>query len=384
MASVTTGLFPVTSVAISGQLALAASWEDSLVATVPIYGSPSQSLAVGLGPGLTAALNGTMGVCGELLATRIVLIDLSGPMPILLGGPVNTQLQTVTTLGINPSATSTLPPGPPVTHEPQIVVTPASLDFGAARVNAAAVRTVTLENSGTAPLSVVGLKTSISQYVASPSGTLAAIPPGNRVTVQVTFKPTAVQSYPATLTMMTNDPEHRSVTVPMSGTGLMNNAQFDSDNPNVPAVRGTGTDGATGVYGTSDRSIGVFGASESFGVEGLGGISSGLYGSSGVVGFSGGGVGVQGISESGTGGGFASGSGAQLRLVPSSTPLEQTPLMQTGQVGDLYLFSGLEEVGTSGTYDLTTILWLWIYPASGQLGSQAMWASVQLGDTVGG
>jgi hypothetical protein len=113
VASITTGLFPVTSVAISGQLALAASQEDSRVATVPIDGSPSQPLAVGLGPGLTAELNGTMGVCGELFATRIVLINLSGSAPVLLGGPVNTQLQTVTTLGINPSATSspTPPPG---------------------------------------------------------------------------------------------------------------------------------------------------------------------------------------------------------------------------------------------------------------------------------
>jgi hypothetical protein len=37
--------------------------------------------------------------------------------------------------------------------------------------------------------------------------------------VQVTFTPTAVQSYPAALTMTTNDPSHPSVSIPMTGSG---------------------------------------------------------------------------------------------------------------------------------------------------------------------
>ena len=458
VASVTTGLNAVTSVAISGQLALAASWEDSLVATVPIDGSPSQSLAVDLGPGLTAELNGTMGVCGELFATRIVLIDLSGSAPILLGGPVNTQLQTVTTLGINP--------GTPVTPEPQIVVTPASLDFGTARVNTAAVRTVTLENSGTAPLSVVGLKTSISQYVASPSGTLAAIPPGNSVAVQVTFNPTAVQPYPATLTMRTNDPLHPIVAVPLSGRGSMDNGTFESDIAAIPAVVAAGTQGAAGVNATSDTGTGISGTQTSptgntitdagvfgsslasdgqgvygqanngtgaFGVwgqssDGIGvyaesGSRIGLYAESGsgidpgsssgpavyalcdtdgdgVLAQSFSGIAVHAVGGgasvgtsppvtqagifadggSGPGGVFQSENAAQLNLVPSSTPLQDSPLFENGQTGDLYLYSVVSGATRSGTSTYETILWLCISPAVPAQGATAIWAQVQLGD----
>jgi hypothetical protein len=71
-------------------------------------------------------------------------------------------------------------------------------------------------------------------------------------------------------------------------------------------------------------------------------------------------------------------------LVPSSTPIEQTSLMQTGQVGDLYLFSVATEVGTTGTYQFNTILWLCVSPAWQHIDNQALWAQVQLGDTIGG
>ena len=55
--------------------------------------------------------------------------------------------------------------------------------------------------------------------------------------------------------------------------------------------------------------------------------------------------------------------------------------METGQVGDLYLWSVSQEVGTTGTYDYTTILWLCLAPAG--LGD-ATWAQISLGDTIGG
>ena len=100
------------------------------------------------------------------------------------------------------------------------------------------------------------------------------------------------------------------------------------------------------------------------------------------------GTGPTGVSGTGTadgpGGSFGSTNVAQLHLVPSSTPIEDTSLFQTGQVGDLYLFSVAEEVGTSGTFDFNTILWLCVSPAAQHLDNQAVWAPVQLGDTVGG
>jgi hypothetical protein len=57
-------------------------------------------------------------------------------------------------------------------------------------------------------------------------------------------------------------------------------------------------------------------------------------------------------------------------------------LLNNGQVGDLYLYSQAQEVGTTGTYDYTTILWLCIAPKVPN--GQALWDQVQLGDTFGG
>jgi hypothetical protein len=114
----------------------------------------------------------------------------------------------------------------------------------------------------------------------------------------------------------------------------------------------------TGVWGASGGGTGVYGQSQS-------------------------GTGVSGQSENGCGGIFESASAAQLRLIPSAIPLEDNEtLMQSGHTGDLYLYSVAEEVGTTGTYHYSTILWLCIAPAPA--GGQAMWAQVSLGDTVGG
>jgi hypothetical protein len=186
---------------------------------------------------------------------------------------------------------------------------------------------------------------------------------------------------------------------------------FPGSPPGPVGVYGSGSGGVTGVGGSSDTGSGVSGSSQSgAGVGGSSDTGSGVSGSSqsgagvggssttghGMEGSSAGsessgvrgnntssGPGVSGNSTAGEGGVFQSVNAAQLRLVPSSTPLEDTSLMQTGQVGDLYLFSVAQEVGTSGTYDYNTILWLCIAPVV-SAGEQAVWAPVQLGDTVGG
>jgi hypothetical protein len=68
--------------------------------------------------------------------------------------------------------------------------------------------------------------------------------------------------------------------------------------------------------------------------------------------------------------------------MPSSIPLgENTSLLDTGQVGDLYLYS--REIGLPHeNLAQITILWLCIKPAVA--GGQALWAQVQLAGTFGG
>jgi len=166
----------------------------------------------------------------------------------------------------------------------------------------------------------------------------------------------------------------------------------------VAGISGAGGGGVVGLGGAgaaieggpdnitfaAGDTVGVYGSVQTFQPSATN-VSCGVWGDArdvtGVLGSSSSGAGISGISAAGVGGVFQSG-GPQLRLVPSSVPLADSQLMQTGQVGDLYLFSVAQEVGTSGTYDYTTILWLCIAPAVP--GGQAMWAQVQLGDTAGG
>jgi hypothetical protein len=143
-----------------------------------------------------------------------------------------------------------------------------------------------------------------------------------------------------------------------------------------------GARGGIGVLGTAaqdGKGTGVVGDSPSSGVGVRGTSQAGAGGSF----QSQTGPGVTGSSQDERGGTFQSTNAAQLRLVPSNVPLdEKSPLMQSGKVGDLYLFSVAQEVGTTGTFDVNTMLWLCIAPAAG--GVRALWAQVQLGDTVGG
>ena len=132
------------------------------------------------------------------------------------------------------------------------------------------------------------------------------------------------------------------------------------------------------------ETVGVYGCSSDDGLQpSMNNVDSGVWGDNHNSSGNATGSGVLGTSESGRGGVFQSANAAQLRLVPSSTPLENTMLLQNGQVGDLYFYSVAQEVGTSGTFDFTSILWLCLMPAL-SAGSQAVWAQIQLGDTIGG
>jgi hypothetical protein len=105
-------------------------------------------------------------------------------------------------------------------------------------------------------------------------------------------------------------------------------------------VQGFGSGTFSGVAGFGDPSssgTGVFGQGRGNGAPGVRGIGAG--GPTGVAG------------TGAVGGSFGSDSnGPQLHLVPSSTRLEDnSSLLNNGQVGDLYLYSQAQEVGTTGT-----------------------------------
>lgn len=187
----------------------------------------------------------------------------------------------------------------------------------------------------------------------------------------------------------------QSTGIPVLGTNADGTAVVGwSASPPPPVPIDDGQPGVTPLTMPAGENVGVYGTVGDGLSPSRGNVSAGVWGDArnshkdsggtGVLGTSQNGYGVCGGSESGRGGVFESASCAQLRLVPSSVPIEETSLMQTGQVGDLYLFSVAQEVGTTGTSHFNTILWLCLSSASQHEDSQAVWAQIQLGDSIGG
>jgi hypothetical protein len=163
-----------------------------------------------------------------------------------------------------------------------------------------------------------------------------------------------------------------------SGTGVEGETKGGGQS-GVAGIDGS-TDGGNGTYGRSTAGTGANGQSTSGA-----GVSGTSTGGAGGTFDSHTGPGVSGTSHSGPGGVLQSSTSAQLRLVPSSIPLEQTNLLETGQVGDLYMYSDAHEVGSvdSETLSYNTLLWLCVIPKQTS-GSQAVWVQVAFGDSVGG
>jgi hypothetical protein len=204
----------VSSISIDGSTVAAASSNDFTATLVSFQnpGSPAGTdTATNLGGGATIKLAGGYLAAGAINDFNLAMFGVAGTTLTALS-QVNAGLDSIATVGYT-SFTA-------VTPEPQITVTPASLAFGAVRVNTTSPSmSVALKNTGTASLQVSAVKTSISQYTAVPSGNLPAIAPGHTTAVAVTFQPAAVQAYPATLTMTTNDPAHPAVSIPLTGAG---------------------------------------------------------------------------------------------------------------------------------------------------------------------
>ena len=108
---------------------------------------------------------------------------------------------------------------------PVLSVSPTILSFTGQSVGqASAAQTVTVSNTGGAPLAnvgfqIIGLSASSFSYGASTCGATLAI--GNSCTVQVTFTPTASGGALASLAVSSSTPGVAPVTVTLSGNGLM-------------------------------------------------------------------------------------------------------------------------------------------------------------------
>ncbi len=113
---------------------------------------------------------------------------------------------------------------------PDINVTPAGIDFGDVMVGDSSERIVMISNNGDADLTVnsIDLTGSAADFTLNtdadpyPCGSLpAVISPGASCTVSVGFTPMSAGSRSTDLQISSNDPDEGTVTVPLSGNGVV-------------------------------------------------------------------------------------------------------------------------------------------------------------------
>ncbi len=115
---------------------------------------------------------------------------------------------------------------------PAISLANTSLDLGE-DVPAGEARTLTLvvKNTGGEPLRISNMESDLEGVTFSRTRLMVA--PGDSGTVDITFTPSEGGPFSGTLTILSNDPENRSITVSFSGTAVIvpvnPRADFDND-----------------------------------------------------------------------------------------------------------------------------------------------------------
>jgi hypothetical protein len=115
-----------------------------------------------------------------------------------------------------------LKPSPPSNLKPSLSYSPDRLDFGNVAVNAAVPLPLTLYNRGSDALRIDSLRVtppSNAFSVTAPAPNFI-IAPGDSQAVSVSFRPSASGDVAASLTASTSDPDRRTLSIPLRGTGV--------------------------------------------------------------------------------------------------------------------------------------------------------------------
>jgi hypothetical protein len=105
------------------------------------------------------------------------------------------------------------------TAVPDIDVTPTSLDFGSVTIGQSADRTLTVRNTGSAPLTVNTITSTNPRFsIVSPTGSFT-VAAGNQQTVTVRFAPTTAETQSGMLSINSDDADEATVTVNLTGQG---------------------------------------------------------------------------------------------------------------------------------------------------------------------
>ena len=107
-----------------------------------------------------------------------------------------------TTCGGGSSSPTAPTPIAAAVNATRVIILSGNLGFGSVALGASATSTLTINNSGNAPLAWTGLETdSVAVTASTYSGT---VPAGGSSTVALTFSPTVASSYSGTITVTAN------------------------------------------------------------------------------------------------------------------------------------------------------------------------------------
>ncbi|HEB74979.1 MAG TPA: choice-of-anchor D domain-containing protein [Nitrospirae bacterium] len=110
--------------------------------------------------------------------------------------------------------------GTGVAAEPDITVTPTSVDFGSVTVGDSDSRTVTVKNDGTADLVITSVSTPADPFSVTDDGCSGqTLAPADSCTVTVDFAPTSAGTFSDSIVISSDDPDESTVTVSLSGEG---------------------------------------------------------------------------------------------------------------------------------------------------------------------
>ena len=107
--------------------------------------------------------------------------------------------------------------------KPELLLSADSLNFGQVQVTSDSLISIVITNSGTALLEVTGIQiipdSTAFTLITSEQG-FALPPTGATDSIQVLFSPLTAGSFSAILQMISNDPDHDTVQIPLSGKGV--------------------------------------------------------------------------------------------------------------------------------------------------------------------
>lgn len=102
---------------------------------------------------------------------------------------------------------------------PQLTLSSMNLAFGNIPINTVSTQALTLSSTGTAPVTVNSAGISGTSYGLSGANFPVTLTPGQSITVQVRFSPTAASTYPGTVTFSSNSASGAIATVSLLGIG---------------------------------------------------------------------------------------------------------------------------------------------------------------------